>query len=242
MRRERDVGDPWARTPSGELADPLLPRWFVVTALATIPVAIGAVIAAFVVFSQAEVGVAERRPPPSEAGLTAGAGEVATGDAEPEELVADCPLVAGLRIAGGDADRDTLTEGLNALCDADLDAGTADRVSRLADAGAVVRFAVFERTGVDSAADLDAEPKRVLLNARFAQTEPRWVAPLVALEATFLDADPETAEGVLSARRAELRVCRSLFDDARPSRACEDAEALLSMEDPQAALRAAGYR
>lgn len=234
--------DPWARTPSGELADPLLPRWFVVTALVTIAAAIGAVVAAFVVFSRAEVGVAERRPPPSEAGLTAGTGEVTTGEAEPERLEAACSLVAGLRIAGGDADRETLTDGVNGLCHADLDAGTADRVARLAHAGAVVRFAVFERTGVDSAADLDGEPKRVLLNARFSQTEPRWIAPLVALEATFLDADPTTAEGVLRARRAERRVCRSLFDDVRASRACEDAEALLSMEEPRAALRAAGYR
>lgn len=237
-----DAGDPWARAPSGELADPLLPRWFVVTALATIPAAIAAIIAAFVVFSQAEVGVAERRPPPSEAGLTAGTGEVATGHAEPVALTPDCPLVAGLRIAGADADRETLTKGLNALCDAGLDPRTADHVGRLADAGAVVRFAVFERTGVDSAAELDAQPKRLLLNARFSRTKPRWIAPLVALEATFLDADPTTAEGVLRARRAESRVCRSLFDDARPSRACKDARALLSMENPRAALRAAGYR
>lgn len=242
MPRERDVGDPWARTPSGELADPLLPRWFVVTVLVTIPAAIGAVVAAFVVFSHAEVPVAERRPPPSEAGLTAGTGEVALGDADPEGLEADCPVVAGLRIAGGEADRETLSDGVNGLCDADLDADTADRVGRLAEAGAVVRFAVFERTGVDSAADLDAQPQQVLLNARFSRTEPRWIAPLVALEATFLDADPTTAEGVLRARRAERRVCRSLFGGTRPSRACQDAQALLSLEDPQAALRAAGYR
>lgn len=242
MARREDARDPWARAPSGELGDPLLPRWFVITALATIPLAIGALVAAFVAFSGGEVGVAERRPPPSETGLTAGTGEVATGDAEPVALDPECPLVAGLAIAGAEADLQRLTAGVNGLCAAELDTATADRIARLADAGAVVRFAVFERTGVDSAADLDAEPPRVLINARFSQTEPLWIAPLVALEATFLDADPATAEGVLTARRAERGVCDSLFDGTRPSRACDDARALLAMDEPEAALRANGYR
>lgn len=242
MGRDDDRGDPWARAPSGELAEPLLPRWFVLTALVTTVAAVGVFAAAFVVSSQAEVGVAERRPPPSEAGLTAGTGDVTTGDAEPVDLAADCPLVAGLAVAGGEADRESLTAGVNGLCAAELDAGTADRVARLADAGAVVRFAVFERTGVDSAADLDAEPPRILVNARFSRTEPLWVAPLVALEATFLDVDPAAADGVLAARRAERRVCDSLFDVTRGSRACDDARTLLAMDDAEAALRAAGYR
>lgn len=241
MASKRGTRDPWERAPVGELAEPLLPRWFVVTVLVTIPLAIGVFVAAFAGFGGEDVPVAERRPPPA-GGLTAGTGEVATGDAEPTALDPACDLVAGLRVAGGEADRPALSTGVNGLCRADLDQAAAERVARLAEDGAVVRFAVFERTGVDSAADLRAEPPAVLVNARLSQTDPLWIAPLVALEATFLDADPATAEGVLTARRTEHRVCEALFDDARPSRACRDAEALLELDDPVAALRAAGYR
>jgi hypothetical protein len=241
VAREREGRDPWARSPVGELSEPLLPRWFVLTAIVMVPVAVAAVAGAFLVYRSGETGVAERRPPPA-GDLTAAVGDLAVGEAEPVDLDAACPAVEGFQVAGAARDLEVLTIGINALCAADLDGDTAERVERLADNATVVRFAVFEATGVDVATDTGAVPRTILVNARFTQTDPGWIAPLVALEATFVDEDPAAAEGALAARRAEAGVCADLFTDTRPSRACEDAAALIDLPDPAAALREVGYR
>lgn len=240
MIRPAPPRDPWRNAPVGELQEQLLPRWFVILALVSVPVAITALVAAFAQFGSDDLPVAERRPPPA-AGLTSAVGELAVGDADPVAYAAeDCPLADGIRIAGEDADRAALSAGLDALCAAELDPATADRIGAFAEDGGVVRFAVFEATGVDSAADLDGD--RILVNAKFSQTTPAWIAPLIAHDATLLALEPGEAESALTARRAEAAVCRSLFADARPSRACEDAAALVSAPDPLADLRQAGYR
>lgn len=242
MIRPAPPTDPWRNAPVGELSEQLLPRWFVVLAVASVPVAIAVLVAAFVMMGSDDVPVAERRPPPA-AGLTHEVGELAVGDAEPVTWDAgECPVLAGVRIAGHSADLAALSAGLEALCAADLDTATAERVRAFADAGGVVRFAVFEATGVDSTADLDG--RRILVNGKFAQSPPAWIAPLVVHDATLLDLDPREAEAALAARQAEAAVCRQLFDDdgRLPSRACDDAAALTGGDDPLAALQAAGYR
>lgn len=232
--------DPWHNAPVGELQEQLLPRWFVILALVSVPVAIAALVAAFATFGSGNVPVAERRPPPA-AGLTSAVGELAVGDADPVTYTPeDCALVDGMRIAGEEADRAALSAGLDALCAAELDPATAERVGAFADAGGVVRFAVFEATGVDSTADLDGG--RILINAKFSQTTPAWIAPLIAHDATLLALEPGEAESALAARRAEAAVCASLFADALASRACDDAAALVTAPDPLADLRDAGYR
>lgn len=241
MIRPAPPRDPWAKAPVGELSEQLLPRWFVLLAVASVPVAIAVFVAAFVTMrSTGDVDAAERRPPPA-AGLTHAVGEFAVGVTEPVAYAAeDCPVLDGVRIAGADADLQVLTAGLDALCATDLDAATAERLSAFAGAGGVVRFAVFEATGVDSAADLDGE--RILVNAKFTQTTPAWIAPLVAHDVTVLDLGPGDAEAALAARRVEAAVCTELFADALPSRGCQDAAELLAADDPIADLRAAGYR
>jgi hypothetical protein len=80
----------------------------------------------------------------------------------------------------------------------------------------------------------------VLINNRFAGTDPLWIAPLVVHDAVVLAGDPARAETALRARRAEAAVCAAL-DVERPSRGCADAAALLALDDPLGALRAAGY-
>ncbi|HVM14283.1 MAG TPA: hypothetical protein VM287_08125 [Egibacteraceae bacterium] len=245
MARQAPPRDPWRNAPVGELQEQLLPRWFVILALISVPVAVAAFVAAFTMFGSDEVPVAERRPPPA-GGLTHAVGEFAVGTAAPVpyEPVAfdagDCPALDGIRIAGEAADLAALSDGLDALCAVDLDPITADRVRAFAEAGGVVRFAVFEATGVDSTADLDGG--RILINAKFSQTNPAWIAPLVAHDTTMLSLEPGQAEAALAARRAEDTVCAELLGDRLASRACDDAAALLAAPDPLADLRAAGYR
>lgn len=237
----RHPKDPWRKTPTSELADQVLPRWFVLTALAMIPIAIAAVIAAFVVFGPDRVPVAARRPPPA-GGLTTGVGEVRVGSTAPAPVGGMCPTLDGVRVAGAVADQRALITGLNALCSVRLDVEVAARLREFARSGGVVRFAQFQATGVDSAADLGSDPPRILVNAKFARTDPSWIAPLLAHDTTFLGIDPATAEGALAARRAEAQVCAELARSRRPSRGCEDADALLALPRPLAALRSAGFR
>lgn len=241
MVRPAPPSDPWRNAPVGELSEQLLPRWFVITAVISVPVAIVVFVAALVVMGSAEeTPLAERRPPPA-AGLTHDVGEYAVGDTEPVTWTADgCPLLDGVRIAGHDADLEALSGGLDALCATDLGPATAERVRAFAAAGGVVRFAVFEATGVDSAADLDGE--RILVNGKFAHSTPAWIAPLIVHDVTLLDLGPGEAEAALAARQAEAAVCGYLFADGPRSRACDDAAALVDADDPLADLRAAGYR
>ncbi|HUG84497.1 MAG TPA: hypothetical protein VMM13_08020, partial [Euzebya sp.] len=109
--------------------------------------------------------------------------------------------------------------------------------------GGEVRFAQFQSTGIDSTLDLAAAPPRLLLNARFARedTDPLWIAPLLVHDTTYLELDPAQAGSALAARTFEADVCEDLFDQDRPSRACDDAAALLDLPDPIRALQAAGF-
>ncbi|MDP9405233.1 MAG: hypothetical protein M3O86_01310 [Actinomycetota bacterium] len=233
--------DPWRRTRVGELQDQLLPRWFVLTAVASVPLAVAALVAAFVVFGPKEVPVAARRPPPA-GDLTNGVGRFNVGTSAPQPYPEACPTLAGIRISGTAADQAALRTGLAGLCNTTLPEPVAARLSRFAAAGGVVRFAQFEATGVDSTARLGADPPVVLVNARLQRTDPLWIAPLVAHDTTYLDADPATAPGALAARQVEDLVCDRLLQGRRESRGCDDAEALLALPDPLAALREAGYR
>lgn len=248
--RSRQGKDPWRKTPTSELADQVLPRWFVLTALALIPVALAAVVVVFVAFGSDPLPPAERRPPPA-GGLTTGVGDFTVGPSVPVPVEGLCPSLDGTQVAGTEADRAVLATGLQALCDIRLDAELALRLRAFAQAGGVVRFAQFEVTGVDSTAQLDASPPRILVNAKFARTDPTWIAPLVAHDVTFLQRDPATAEAALAAREVEAMVCERLFTghagsppapSRRPSRGCNDAAAVLALPDPLTALRDAGFR
>lgn len=231
--------DPWRDAPVSELQDQVLPRWFVLTALVLVPVALVAAIGAFVVFGPQEVPVAARRPPPG-GGYTHAVGALRTGDSEPVALDAPCPRLRGLRIAGTPQDRAVLTEGLGALCGDGLDPGADDLLRAFADEGGTVRFAQFADTGVDSTASLDEA--LVLLNNRYAVTlDPREIAPLVVHDLTARAGGAGSAEGELAARRAEAAACALLGGDLARSRSCADAEALLAGNDPLAALLDVGY-
>ncbi|MGH8897993.1 MAG: hypothetical protein ACRDZ4_13470 [Egibacteraceae bacterium] len=240
--RARKGKDPWRKAPTSELADQVLPRWFVLTAIVMIPIALAAVVGAFAVFGPDRVPLAARRPPPA-GGLTTGVGDFRVGSSEPVSAGGMCPTLGGVQVAGTAADQRALTSGLDALCGVRLDVEVAIRLREFARAGGVLRFAQFQATGVDSTADLQARPPRVLVNAKFARADPTWIAPLVAHEVTFVELDPTLASSALAARKVEAQVCAALFAGGRrPSRGCQDAKALLALPDPLAALRTAGFR
>lgn len=233
--------DPWRKTPVGELGDQLLPRWFVLLCVALIPVALVAGVAAFVVFGRDEVPVAARRPPPAQ-GLTNDVGDYVTGTSAPVRYTDACPMLDGVHIAGTPADQQALRLGLAALCNTSLPPAIEDRVARFAGDNGVVRFAQFQSTGVDSTAAPRDDPPVILLNAKLQRTDPLWIAPLIAHDTTFTTVDPATAAGALEARRAEDLVCDRILSGRRESRGCNDAETLLGLRDPEAALRDAGFR
>ncbi|MDQ3974850.1 MAG: hypothetical protein M3276_11110, partial [Actinomycetota bacterium] len=214
--------EPWRDTPVGELHDPLLPRWFVLTALAMIPLAVAALVGAFALLGTREVPVAERRPPP-QGPFTNAVGAHQIGGAEPVVYEDACRLLRGVRVAGTAADRSLLRRGLAGLCNTAL----ADALSEPTEAAldwfaahrGTVRFAAFEATGVDSTATaftlegppgpVDVEGPLILVNAKFARADPLWIAPLVAHDAVLLHQDRANgrAEAALAARRAEAEVC-----------------------------------
>jgi hypothetical protein len=233
--------DPWRKAPVGELQEQLLPRWFVVLCVALVPVAVIAAIAAFVVFDGDPVPVAERRPPPTDE-LTHDVGEYSVGTSEPVVYEEACQRLEGVRIAGSEADQQALRLGLSGLCNTSLPPVIEDHLTRFAQEGGIVRFAQFQSTGVDSTALLAGDPPQILLNAKLQRSDPLWIAPVVVHDAILLAGAPETAEAALTARQAEDLVCDRVLGGRRESRGCDDAEELLALPDPLAALRSAGYR
>lgn len=232
-----------ART--GELEDPLLPRWFVLLGLAAIPAAIGVLIWAFVAFGPEEVPVAARRPPPVEGStLTTAVGDLNVGDLDPLELAPGCSLLEGIRAGGTAGDIDRIGQAVDELCELVLPGDIARRLQAFAQAGGVVRFAQFEATGVDSTLDTAGEVPLVLVNARLARggTDPLWIGPLIVHDTTWLEEPVGTAAGALVAREAEAEICSRMFLPEDRSRACNDAAALLALDDPLAALEAEGFR
>lgn len=240
MARRGVARDPWRDAPTGELQDQVLPRWFVVTGLVMVPLALLVAVGAVLLVQRDDVPPAARRPPPAD-GLTTRVGELAAGPSAPVAVPdPPCPELAGIRLAGSDADRAALRRGLEAVCRAELDEGPRMHFQDFSSGGGVVRFAQFADTGVDSTATDDG--RTVYVNARFSVTEPAWIAPLLVHDVITLAGEPGTVETALAARREEAGACAALFADTRPSLACADAAAVVDLPDPAAALRDAGYR
>ncbi|QBI20179.1 hypothetical protein ER308_11800 [Egibacter rhizosphaerae] len=249
----RSGKDPYEGLPvDDELGEPILPRWFVLTALAFVPLVLVVGGIAFLGFGTGLLGgedvpAAERRPPP-EGPYTTGVGELVAGEADPERIDAPCSAAEGLRVAGTEQDRATLYGAVDAACDSlgEVDE-LADGLEPLADHGAILRFATFEATGVDVTTDLVSDPPVVYANARYAQQAAELIVPLLAHEADLLRAadrgdELDGARTALDARARQARACEAALD--RPSRACEDTAELLALEREEAVerLRAAGFR
>lgn len=232
--------DPWRNAPTSELGDPVLPRWFMLTAIASVVIAVIVLFAAFALPRRAAVPVEARRPPPSDMYTTA-VGEVQTGITPPQAYDAPCSLIRGIQIAGTTPDRTQLRQGLAGLCNIDLADDVAGDIRAFAGQAGTVRFATFEATGVDSTASRNI-PATIFINARFERTDPLWIAPLVVHDVVLRRSGRASAEGALLARGAELATCDGLLGAAARSRGCGDAAAVLDLDDPLAALREVGFQ
>ena len=239
--RREGARDPWATAPTSELGDQVLPRWFVLTAIAAVVAAIAVAVAAFLLPRRATLPVEARRPPPSPTYTTA-VGDVQVGGSDATAHDAACPLLDGVRIAGAEGERGQLRRGLAALCNTRLPERVRADVRAFAEAGGTVRFATFEATGVDSTATRGDDPPEILINTRFQRTDASWIAPLIVHDATLRRREPATAAAALAARRAEALTCERLLGADTDSRGCADADAVTALDDPLAALRAAGFR
>lgn len=237
--------DPWRRARSEELAEQLWPRWFAILVVALIPIAIVVFVLAFTLFTPEEVAPAEQRPAPAGAfAHDVGATQTTTeADAGYEvETVEACPALDGIQVAGTPAQRADLRRSVAATCNA-LPGGDADdALAALAGADAILRYAEFQRTGVDSTLWLDGSVPEVLVNARFSVSDEILVAPLIVHDAVVFAGGVGEAEVALAARRAEAQTCARVLGAREPSAGCSAAAALI--DDPGAldALRAVGYR
>src|SRR3712207_6175996 len=140
----RSVGkDPWRHAPVSELQDQVLPRWFVLVALAMILVALVVAVTAYLMIGRERIPIAARRPPP-DAGLTTAVGAYSVGPTQPVPVDGLCPTLDGTHVAGEPADHEALASALRELCGIRLDAELAGRLNAFARDGGVLRFAQFE--------------------------------------------------------------------------------------------------
>jgi len=112
--------------------------------------------------------------------------------------------------------------------------------------GATIRFAAFQRAGVESTADFAT--RTIWLNLKFSQSNLplEEVAPVIVHDAWHLahPNDAVTAEQELGARRAEVDACRELISADKWPRWCDDARVLTDLPVASAIdlLVSAGYR
>lgn len=228
--------------PTGE---PVLARWFVLLLLPLIVIGIGVIIWAFLAIEAEPLPVAERRPPGS-ATVTHDRGEAALNDVRQLEEGPGC--AQGITLVGDAGARAAGRRALGSLCQL-VTTGSFPAVEegleRWAAADGRLRFAVFELTGVDSSARIEDGRPVVELNARFQFEDATQAAPFVAHELVHLAGEwpgaAPSAEQELAAMEAQDAACQRLVFRDQPPRGCVDAEELLELEDPVAALRAAGY-
>jgi hypothetical protein len=250
---------------------PRLPWWLWVA----VTVAVGGLLVAVVgLLGQSgvpEPRLGERRTPPG-GGLTHDLGGWRAAALTPApgtegqfaRAGATCPRLAGLQLAGTPSQVALLRLAADDVCALRSVGGIDAARTGLRDAGAVVAFAAYERSGNESATVL-APPAggslalggarvAVLINAKFvsgdADVAAKRVAVLLIHEGAHLAAGtaPPTAAAELAARRAELAACERLFpagaDGPKENRGCQDARELLALGDARAhaELRASGYR
>lgn len=239
------VGDGLPSLPSGE---PVLARWFVISMLVLGVAGVVVAIWAFSSIRGIELGVAERRPPGT-AEVTHDRGSAvlaedptsATGPgcAEPIALIGD----EGARAAAARA----LSAACQLLASGDFPAAAAGLEAWIAGDG-VLRFAVFERNGVDSSARVEDGRIVIELNAKFQFQRPNasLAAPFILHELVHVGQDdwpgaPVSDAAELRAMQTQLRACGRLSGEPIP-RGCHDAAELLDMADPLTGLNEAGYR
>jgi hypothetical protein len=238
----RDDGLP--TLPTGE---PVLHRWFVVAMLILVPLALAVSIwAATFLVDREPLPPAERRPP-GDATTTVDRGDAVLGTVEESEPGPSC--ASAVRLVGDDGARAAASRALGATCSL-LRTGRFEQaqagLGEWAANRGQLRFAVFERSGVESS--LRATDDRIVLelNPSFQFEDATRAAPAIIGQLTLLAQDdfpgaPVTADTALAAAEAQALACDRLVLTGSPPRGCLDVEELLADPDPLGALEVAGY-
>lgn len=238
-----DVGDGLPALDSGE---PVLARWFVILMLVLVPVGLGVSVWALTAFDREELTAAERRPPGT-AEVTHERGQAALNDTLVTESGPAC--AAAIDVVGDDGARAAGRRALGGLCTLVSRGGldtVAEGLARWGELDGVLRFAVFEVSGLDSSARLEDGRLVIELNAKYQFDDATLAAPALAHELAHLadgfPGEPVSDAAELRAVEVQARVCDDLVISGDPPRACLDAEELLGAEDPLSLLDDAGYR
>lgn len=198
---------------------------------------------------QQSIAVEDRRPPPR-ATLSHDTGRLVPGPAPSPSAQASlpprCDAVSSTRVVGFGGAVGRLDRVFMRLCSiAGRGAGALIPEAMKGLAGTTVRFAVFERTGVESTVDFAT--RTIWLNAKLSNNRLQYLSavPVIVHEAFHLaHADaPVDARQELLARRAEWDACRLLIRPRDLPRWCKDARTLAELPDATAIARlvAAGY-
>jgi hypothetical protein len=238
----RDDGLPTLAT-----GEPVLARWFVIVMLLLVPVALAVMVVAWQATDREPSSTVERRPVGGPS-ITIDRGDAQFPEATRTQPGPDC--AEGATLVGDDSARAAARRALGATCqlvrDLDLPATAAGLEAWLA-TDALMRVGVFERSGVDASARLEDGRIVLELNARFlfedaTRAAPALVHQLVLIGQRDWPGATITADAELTAAREQLLACARLILPAGPPRACLDAQELLELDDPRAALIAAGFR
>lgn len=243
------VDDDLPSLPDGE---PLLQRWFVIPMLVLVVIGIGVSIWMFsALLGREEITVAERRPPGT-AKVTHERGQAVLNDTEETGPGPGC--AEAIELFGDRGGRDTASAAMSATCQM-LQSGdfreAGAGLQRWIEGNGQLRIAVFELTGVESSArveamaDSDAERIVIELNPRFQFERGFRAAPMLIHELTHLGQSwPGTAvdaEAELAAMRAQQQACEVLTFRDDPPRGCLDADLLAEEPDAIEQLVEAGY-
>lgn len=242
-RRPGTAGDRLASLPSGE---PVLPRWFAIALVVLVPVGVAVSVWAFTSFDREELSPAQRRPPGTTA-MTHERGDAALNEITTTEPGPACATeITLLGDAGGRAAGRRVLGGVCTLLGRGGFERAEEGLRRWTEHDGVLRFAVFEVTGLDSTARAEHGRVVIELNAKFQFEDATLAAPAVIHELAHLagswPGSAVSAEDELEAVQAQARACEDLVLPDDPPRGCTDARALLEATDPLSLLLEAGYR
>ncbi len=237
------VGDGLPSLPSGE---PVLARWFVLTMLVLVVVAIGVTTWAFVAFGGRVESTAAQRRPPGTATVTHERGTAVLNEVRDVEPAEGC--ARGIELFGDPGARATTARALSATCQL-LESGAFPEAEAGLEAwkatGGTLRIATFAFTGTESSSRVEDDRVVVELSPRFQFDNATRAAPFVLHELVHLAGDwpgtPVTADEEVVATEVAARACDRLSMGEDPPLGCIDADAILSLDDPVGAFVDAGY-
>jgi len=238
----RDDGLP--TLPTGE---PVLARWFVITMLLLVPLAIAVSVVAW--------RAADREPPAAIERRAVGSATVThdRGDARFPETAGAEPgpsCAEGVRLTGDRSAISAARRALSATCQliaaGDLPLAEAGLEAWLA-ADPSMRVGTFEASGVDASARSEDGAIVLELNARYLFEDATRAAPVVVQQLGLIgQADwpgaVVSAQAEVATLAEQLRACGRLSLPDGVPRPCRDAAELLALDDLVTRLVAVGFR